>query len=123
MTPAIKLMPKMTPRREAILAYMESYSLLHGCNPTNREIRDEMGLHSSSTVHGHMVALQKLDKVYRTRSRDRVWATTTTPTGRQTAALTRLLLYCRGPVLEALDSNGEGSVAERLEELLGDVLL
>lgn len=51
---------KMTGRRADILAFIISFLEKHNYPPSIREIGDEMGLRSSSTVHLHLRALQQL---------------------------------------------------------------
>ena len=42
-----------------ILAYIESYAYQNGYPPSVREICDATGLKSTSTVHGHLIRLEK----------------------------------------------------------------
>lgn len=48
-----------------ILAYIEKSSLQKGYPPSVREICDAIGLKSTSTVHGHLIRLEKKGCLYR----------------------------------------------------------
>ena len=48
-----------------ILAYIEKATLQKGYPPSVREICDETGLKSTSTVHGHLIRLEKKGLLYR----------------------------------------------------------
>ena len=48
-----------------ILAYIEKATLQKGYPPSVREICDATGLKSTSTVHGHLIRLEKKGLVYR----------------------------------------------------------
>lgn len=46
-------------RADAILHFIDSYKAEHGYAPTIREIAAGVGLASASTVHGHLVRMEK----------------------------------------------------------------
>lgn len=48
-----------------ILAYIEKATLQKGYPPSVREICDATGLKSTSTVHGHLIRLEKKGLLYR----------------------------------------------------------
>ena len=48
-----------------ILDYIEQFSRDKGYPPSVREICDATGLHSTSTVHGHLIRLEKKGLLYR----------------------------------------------------------
>ena len=57
-----------TPRGDTqakILAYIERATLQKGYPPSVREICDAIGLKSTSTVHGHLIRLEKKGLLYR----------------------------------------------------------
>ncbi len=58
-------MNDLTPRQRQVLEFVESEVAHRGYPPTVREIGEQLGLSSSSTVHAHLAALQ--DKGYLTR--------------------------------------------------------
>jgi repressor LexA len=58
-------MTDLTPRQRQVLEFVESEVAHRGYPPTVREIGEQLGLSSSSTVHAHLAALQ--DKGYLTR--------------------------------------------------------
>ena len=58
-------MTELTPRQRQVLEFVESEVAHRGYPPTVREIGEELGLSSSSTVHAHLAALQ--DKGFLTR--------------------------------------------------------
>ncbi len=47
----------MTPRREALLAFVERFQAEHGSSPSVREMAAELGA-SPSTVHYHLRVLE-----------------------------------------------------------------
>ena len=47
-----------------ILAYIEKATLQKGYPPSVREICDATGLKSTSTVHGHLIRLEKKGLLY-----------------------------------------------------------
>ena len=52
------LAPALTDRQRKILAFIKAYADEHGYPPSVREIRDEIGVASTSTVH---VALDEIE--------------------------------------------------------------
>ncbi|MDO5142960.1 MAG: transcriptional repressor LexA [Eubacteriales bacterium] len=52
-------MSKMTEKQKRILDFISSYALAHGYPPSVREIGEEMGLRSPSTVHTHLKKLRE----------------------------------------------------------------
>ena len=48
-----------------ILAYIEKATLQKGYPPSVREICEAIGLKSTSTVHGHLIRLEKKGLLYR----------------------------------------------------------
>ncbi|MBE5801184.1 MAG: transcriptional repressor LexA [Clostridiales bacterium] len=63
-----------------ILAYIEKASLQNGYPPSVREICDAIGLKSTSTVHGHLIRLEKKGLLYRNSMKPRA---ITVPTDHQ----------------------------------------
>ena len=51
--------------QERILAYIEKATLQKGYPPSVREICEATGLKSTSTVHGHLIRLEKKGLLYR----------------------------------------------------------
>ncbi|MDN5347729.1 MAG: repressor LexA [Clostridia bacterium] len=65
-------MPKdLTPRQQAILDYIQQFTLTHGYPPSVREIGKALGLRSSATVHSHLIKLQKKGYLRRNPSKPR----------------------------------------------------
>ncbi|MFD1179649.1 LexA family protein [Paenibacillus puldeungensis] len=69
----------MTPRQQAVINFIYSYSKMHGYPPTIREIGDGTGLASSGVTHGHLQRLEK--KGYLKREADKPRALTLTKLG------------------------------------------
>lgn len=55
-------MKELTDRQQAILIFIETNIREKGCSPTVREIGDQVGVSSTSTVHKHLNNL--IDKGY-----------------------------------------------------------
>lgn len=50
--------PTLAPRPKTILTYIDAFTADHGFPPTVREIRDGLGLSSTSVVKYHLDALE-----------------------------------------------------------------
>ncbi len=61
----------LTPRQEAILAFVEREVASKGYPPSVREIGEAVGLSSSSTVHSHLRTLEKKGYIRRDPSKPR----------------------------------------------------
>ncbi|WP_258360494.1 transcriptional repressor LexA [Moorella sulfitireducens (nom. illeg.)] len=61
----------LTTRQEMVLNYIRHYIETHGYPPTVRDICRATGLHSSSTVHGHLSRLEKKGYIRRDPTRSR----------------------------------------------------
>ena len=61
----------LTPRQEAILAFIEREVACKGYPPSVREIGEAVGLSSSSTVHSHLRTLEKKGYIRRDPSKPR----------------------------------------------------
>ncbi|MFD1179508.1 LexA family protein [Paenibacillus puldeungensis] len=66
----------MTPRQQAIINFIYSYSKMHGYPPTIREIGDGAGLASSGVTHGHLKRLEKKGYLKREADKPRTLALT-----------------------------------------------
>lgn len=49
---------RMTPRRQELLQFLQGYFDRNGFAPTNEEMREAMGVYSSSTIHGQLKQLE-----------------------------------------------------------------
>lgn len=54
-----KVATGITPRQLDLLLFINSYSRQSGLVPTNREMRRALNLTSSSTIHSHIVRLER----------------------------------------------------------------
>lgn len=52
-------MKPLTHRQAQVLEVIQSFTSEHGYTPSIRELGDAVGLLSSSTVHGHLIALRR----------------------------------------------------------------
>jgi len=63
-------------RRDAILYFIEEYSMRHGYSPTIREMADATGLASTAAVHHHLQAAVEEGTLTYQRGRMRTWKVT-----------------------------------------------
>lgn len=61
----------LTPKKKEILAYIEESLRNRGYPPSVREIGDAVGLTSSSTVHSHLLSLQRMGYLRRDPTKPR----------------------------------------------------
>jgi repressor LexA len=61
----------LSKRQKEIFDFISRYLKQHGYPPTVREIGKAVGLHSSSTVHGHLAKLEKLGVLRRDPTKPR----------------------------------------------------
>ncbi|NLK51948.1 MAG: transcriptional repressor LexA [Syntrophomonadaceae bacterium] len=64
-------MKDISPRQEAILNFIKKQTRTKGYPPSVREIGQAVGLHSSSTVHGHLRQLEKYGYIRRDPTKPR----------------------------------------------------
>lgn len=63
--------PTLTERQQAVLDVLRSHTAAHGYPPTVREIGEELGMASSSTVHSHLAALERAGIIERDPTKPR----------------------------------------------------
>ena len=66
--------PALTDRQRAIVEIVKTYVAEHGYPPSIREIRDAVGILSTSTVHLDLVEIEKAGVIRRTGGRSRAIA-------------------------------------------------
>ena len=77
--------------QERILHYIQSAIEMHGYPPSVREIGEAVGLKSTSTVHGHLMRLEKKGLLHRDAMKPRAMGLPKQPSSAPSAEQTRLL--------------------------------
>jgi len=62
-----KILPPLYPRQKKVLNFIEKYIEENGRTPTLSEIRDYLGVKSLSTVHWHLIQLERKGYIKRDR--------------------------------------------------------
>jgi len=101
-------------RRKQILDFLVSHQLRFGFSPSIREIGKAVGLESSSTVHSHLMALQRDGKIARNRSSPRSIEIKCMP-----PVTTDFRWRILGPDLFAVTLRGSREEFKGLEKILG----
>lgn len=109
--------------QEKILAYIESEIRTRGYAPSVREIGEAVGLKSTSTVHGHLMRLEKKGFLHRDAMKPRAMGVCT-PSEEESAAPLRVRqLPIVGRVAAGLPILAEENIEEYIampEELVGE---
>ncbi|MEK4578271.1 helix-turn-helix domain-containing protein [Bacillus sp. FSL R12-0074] len=64
-------MKPLTPRQAQVLTFMQQKVIENGYPPTVREIGEEIGVSSPSTVHSHLIHLEEKGYIHRDPSKSR----------------------------------------------------
>lgn len=65
LTAAVHEYPQLTDRQRDIVAFIQRYRAEHRFSPSVREIRDAVGVSSTSTVHLELVELERAGVIRR----------------------------------------------------------
>lgn len=109
-------MPSKKPRgetQERVLAYIQSEIRRRGYAPSVREIADAVGLRSTSTVHGHLMRLEKKGLLYRDAMKPRAIGIAAPP---EDEAMTERIREV--PVVGQVAAGIPITAEENIEELL-----
>lgn len=109
--------------QEKILAYIESEIRTRGYAPSVREIGEAVGLKSTSTVHGHLMRLEKKGLLHRDAMKPRAMGVCTPSEEESTAPLRVRQLPIVGRVAAGLPILAEENIEEYIampEELVGE---
>lgn len=109
--------------QEKILAYIESEIRTRGYAPSVREIGEAVGLKSTSTVHGHLMRLEKKGLLHRDAMKPRAMGVCTPAEEESAAPLRVRQLPIVGRVAAGLPILAEENIEEYIampEELVGE---
>lgn len=109
--------------QEKILAYIESEIRTRGYAPSVREIGEAVGLKSTSTVHGHLMRLEKKGLLHRDAMKPRAMGVCTPAEEESAAPLRVRQLPLVGRVAAGLPILAEENIEEYIampEELVGE---
>ena len=100
--------------QEKILAYIESEIRSRGYAPSVREIGEAVGLKSTSTVHGHLMRLEKKGLLHRDAMKPRAMGLSTPPAAEEDASVH----VCQIPVVGRVAAGMPILAEENIEELM-----
>lgn len=100
--------------QEKILAYIESEIRSRGYAPSVREIGEAVGLKSTSTVHGHLMRLEKKGLLHRDAMKPRAMGLSTPPTAEEDTSTH----VCQIPVVGRVAAGMPILAEENIEELM-----
>ncbi|MDO5299038.1 MAG: transcriptional repressor LexA [Clostridia bacterium] len=100
--------------QEKILAYIESEIRSRGYAPSVREIGEAVGLKSTSTVHGHLMRLEKKGLLHRDAMKPRAMGLSTPPASEEDTSAH----VCQIPVVGRVAAGMPILAEENIEELM-----
>jgi repressor LexA len=120
----------LTDRQQQIWNYLVEYVDLHGYPPTVREIGEEVGLASPSTVHAHLANLERAGLLRRDPTKPRALELIGRGSEAETATASRTLDACRLPLIGEIAAGAPLLADENIEDYMtfpkstkGDFLL